>query len=128
MEGEYSGEVLRVPLSIKAEGQKTVTLGRSSSCDVTLGRDDQISRKHLQIDVCDGKLLVRDLGYDGVGAELGVLRGDFSLQLLRHTRLSTLLLVDVWAPLPGDPSWRVAIGERDDDDDSQLLRLTLRLR
>ena len=45
VEGEYSGEVLPVPLSLSAEGG-TAVLGRSSSCDVTLGRDDQISRKH----------------------------------------------------------------------------------
>lgn len=62
MEGEYSGEVLAVPLSLAAEGRSTAVLGRSSSCDVTLGRDDQISRKHLQMDVREGKLLVRDLG------------------------------------------------------------------
>ena len=61
VEGEYNGEVLPVPLSLSADGG-TAVLGRSSSCDVTLGRDDQISRKHLQIDVCDGKLMVRDLG------------------------------------------------------------------
>ena len=62
VEGEYCGEVLPVPLSLGDGGGKTAVLGRSSSCDVTLGRDDQISRKHLQIDVCDGKLMVRDLG------------------------------------------------------------------
>ena len=41
---------------------KTILLGRSSSCDVTLSRDDQISRKHMQIESKDGKLVARDLG------------------------------------------------------------------
>lgn len=41
---------------------KTILLGRSSSCDVTLSRDDQISRRHVQIEAREGKLLARDLG------------------------------------------------------------------
>ncbi|KAL3893845.1 MAG: hypothetical protein SGPRY_013978, partial [Prymnesium sp.] len=62
LEGEYAGEVLALPLSLLSVGKKSVILGRSSACDVTLARDDQVSRKHLQIDVVDGKLMVQDLG------------------------------------------------------------------
>ena len=62
LDGEYAGEVLPLPVGFGVHSSKTVILGRSSACDVTLGRDDQISRRHLQIEPLDGKLVVRDLG------------------------------------------------------------------
>ena len=63
VEGEYMGEVLALtlPWGVGAAA-KTILLGRSSSCDVTLSRDDQISRRHMQIEGRDGKLIARDLG------------------------------------------------------------------
>ena len=60
MDGEYAGEV--VPLPPLGPANASVLIGRSSSCDVTLGRDDQISRRHVQIEWRDGGLYVRDLG------------------------------------------------------------------
>ena len=63
VEGEYMGEVLDMTLPWGAgAAAKTILLGRSSSCDVTLSRDDQISRRHMQIEGRDGKLIARDLG------------------------------------------------------------------
>ena len=49
--------------------------------------------------------LVSDLALTGIGVELGVAQGDFSLALLRGTALAELHLVDLFAPLAGDPSW-----------------------
>jgi hypothetical protein len=60
VEGEYSGETVLLPLHAGDVG--SFVLGRSSSCDVTLGRDDQISRRHVQAEARDGKLFIRDLG------------------------------------------------------------------
>ena len=63
VEGEYMGELLPIALLFGASAPaKTILLGRSSSCDVTLSRDDQISRKHMQMESKDGKLIARDLG------------------------------------------------------------------
>lgn len=62
MDGEYAGEVLFLPAGLGATEYKSVIVGRSSGCDVTLSRDDQISRRHLQIEATEGKLVVRDLG------------------------------------------------------------------
>ncbi|KAL1507667.1 hypothetical protein AB1Y20_007283 [Prymnesium parvum] len=62
LEGEYSGDVLNLPLPFGDGVDRSAVLGRSSSCDVTLNRDDQISRKHLQILIRGGKLMVEDLG------------------------------------------------------------------
>ena len=45
VEGEYMGEVMGLSVVAGAGAPaKTILLGRSSSCDVTLGRDDQVSR------------------------------------------------------------------------------------
>ena len=44
------------------ESEMMAVLGRSSSCEVKLARDDQISRRHAQIEARDGGLWVRDLG------------------------------------------------------------------
>jgi len=60
IEGEYIGEVVPMALAMGADG--CIVLGRSSSCDITLARDDQISRRHLQISGRDGCIFVRDLG------------------------------------------------------------------
>lgn len=63
VDGEYMSEIL--PLSLlfgPGAPSKTIVVGRSSSCDVTLSRDDQISRKHMEIVGKDGKLYARDLG------------------------------------------------------------------
>ena len=63
VDGEYVGEQLALPFPcISTAVAKTILLGRSSSCDVTLSRDDQISRRHMQIEVRDGRLFARDLG------------------------------------------------------------------
>ena len=63
VEGEYMGEVMGLSVVAGAGAPaKTILLGRSSSCDVTLGRDDQVSRRHMQIEARDGKLFARDLG------------------------------------------------------------------
>jgi hypothetical protein len=63
VEGEYMGELLPIALLFGASAPaNTILLGRSSSCDVTLSRDDQISRKHMQMESKDGKLIARDLG------------------------------------------------------------------
>jgi len=51
--------------------------------------------------------LVSDLALTGIGVELGVAEGDFSLALLRGTALAELHLVDLFEPLAGDPSWWV---------------------
>ena len=63
-EGEYAGETVSLPIKLGAAGAtQIVTVGRSSSCEVTLSRDDQISRRHLQIEYASGgKVLLRDLG------------------------------------------------------------------
>jgi len=62
-EGEYMGEQIAMPVFVGPSAPtKTILLGRSSSCDVTLSRDDQISRRHLQVEARDGRLFVRDLG------------------------------------------------------------------
>ncbi len=57
--GVYAGEVTQLPPELSKNG--VAVLGRSSSCDVTLTNDDQVSRRHLQIEARDGKLWVRDL-------------------------------------------------------------------
>lgn len=64
VDGEYMGEQMSLPALACGPGApaKTILLGRSSSCDVTLSRDDQISRRHMQIEARDGKLMARDLG------------------------------------------------------------------
>lgn len=64
VEGEYMGESVQLPSLLGAASGKLVLVGRSSSCDVTLSRDDQISRRHVQIEARDGgkSLFVRDLG------------------------------------------------------------------
>ena len=57
------GELLSLPVPTTANAAaKTILLGRSSSCDVTLSRDDQISRRHAQLEGRDGALYLRDLG------------------------------------------------------------------
>jgi hypothetical protein len=63
-DGEYHGEIIALPGATRVPGcaPKTLLIGRSSSCDVTLSRDDQISRRHLQLEVRDGRLFLRDLG------------------------------------------------------------------
>jgi len=60
VEGEYSGETVTLPLHFGDQG--TFVIGRSSSCEVTLPRDDQISRRHVEGQARDGKLFIRDLG------------------------------------------------------------------
>ena len=64
VDGEYMGEQLALPALPSGANApvKIMLIGRSSSCDVTLSRDDQISRRHMQIEARDGKLLARDLG------------------------------------------------------------------
>ena len=63
IDGEYMGEQLALPAVSGTSGPaKIILIGRSSSCDITLSRDDQISRRHMQIEARDGKLLARDLG------------------------------------------------------------------
>ena len=63
-DGEYHGEIIALPGATRVTGgaPKILLIGRSSSCDVTLSRDDQISRRHLQLEVRDGRLFLRDLG------------------------------------------------------------------
>ena len=63
-DGEYHGEIIALPGATRVPGgaPKILLIGRSSSCDVTLSRDDQISRRHLQLEVRDGRLFLRDLG------------------------------------------------------------------
>jgi hypothetical protein len=60
VEGEYAGETLTLPLHASDVG--LIVIGRSSSCEVTLARDDQISRRHVEVQARDGKLFIRDLG------------------------------------------------------------------
>mmetsp|Transcript_32021 Transcript_32021/g.52891 ORF Transcript_32021/g.52891 Transcript_32021/m.52891 type:complete len:101 (-) Transcript_32021:300-602(-) len=60
MEGDYTGELMILPLTLATAGM--IVLGRSSSCEVTLARDDQISRRHVQLESKDNKLYLRDLG------------------------------------------------------------------
>ena len=64
VDGEYMGEQLALPGVPVLPGQpsKMILIGRSSSCDVTLSRDDQISRRHMQIEARDNKMFARDLG------------------------------------------------------------------
>jgi hypothetical protein len=67
LEGEYAGKRIALPLQVGAEGRAAVegrvaVVGRSSSCDVTLPKDDQISRRHAEIATRGGKAWVRDLG------------------------------------------------------------------
>ena len=62
VDGEYMGEQLPLPPIAIGSSAKIFLIGRSSSCDVTLSRDDQISRRHMQIEARDGKLMARDLG------------------------------------------------------------------
>ena len=64
VDGEYMGEQLVLPGMPVLPGQpsKMILIGRSSSCDVTLSRDDQISRRHMQIEARDNKMFARDLG------------------------------------------------------------------
>ena len=58
--GDYSTELVNLPLLLMRNG--TAVVGRSSSCDVTFTRDDQISRRHAQVEVREGKAYLRDLG------------------------------------------------------------------
>ena len=63
VEGEYMGEQIGLPLVLgSASTALTILVGRSSACEVTLSRDDQISRRHLQLETRDGRLYARDLG------------------------------------------------------------------
>ena len=69
VEGEYGGERVPLPqLLVRALHKEAAAsgcvavLGRSSSCEVKLARDDQISRRHAQIEGRDGALYLRDLG------------------------------------------------------------------
>lgn len=60
MEGDYQGQFLPLPAVLSATGM--ALLGRSSSCDVTFSKDDQISRRHLKLEAREGSLFVSDLG------------------------------------------------------------------
>ena len=65
LHGDYRGEVIKLPVGFPGSPnapKQTIILGRSSSCDVTLARDDQISRRHLQMESRDGKVFAKDLG------------------------------------------------------------------
>eukprot|EP00967_Tisochrysis_lutea_P098127 scaffold144660_cov28-Tisochrysis_lutea.AAC.2 len=61
IDGEYSGETVLLPLE-SGSSSGTFVIGRSSSCNVTLSRDDQISRRHVEVQAREGKLFIRDLG------------------------------------------------------------------
>ena len=47
-DGEYAGERIVLP-SLSGRAAKCVVIGRSSSCDVKMALDDQISRRHAQV-------------------------------------------------------------------------------
>lgn len=51
--GKYQGKTLKLP-------ERTITIGRDEECDVRIS-DSDVSRKHCQLEVRDGKLFAVDL-------------------------------------------------------------------
>ena len=60
VEGEYIRSIETLPISLATPG--VITIGRSSSCEVTFAKDDQISRRHVQLTSREGQLWVSDVG------------------------------------------------------------------